>query len=141
MGNNLRHVYAFRLSDGDEQKLAWLLTRFHIESRRRKSSTFRCLVRELYGLLKGMDFQARMPARAAAQVEMAIEMQATDLDEEVDDYMESEGENPSGDPNYSRLRGQAIEELKMDGRCCDLMSVRAAVGELLIREKKKGFLP
>lgn len=133
MGNNLANVHAFRLSDEDEQKLTWLLTRFHISSMRRKSSTFRCLVRELYGLLMEMDLEARMPARAAAQVEMAPEHASEDDDEELSD-VEEPWENPDGAPDYSRLRVEAIEILRMKGKEFTMENVLAAIDRLRKRD-------
>ena len=142
MRNNLANVHAFRLSDDDEQKLTWLLTRFHLDSRRRKSSTFRCLVRELYGVLREIDLEKRFPhliARAAAQ-DLPSTVDDVDVDpgeeeRDVPDYCE-DYENPSGNADYRRLRPQAIEELKRAGMGFDLWSIRSAIGELLIRERK-----
>jgi len=142
MGNNLSHVHAFRLTDGDEEKLRSLLQKCHIAIKPEKSSAMRYLIRAVYGVLREMDFEARMHARAAAQVPEDLSSAGPGISDEDEDgqlnqYVEEPWENPKEDPDYSRLRFQAIEELSMNGRSCDLMSVRAAVGELILREKLK----
>jgi hypothetical protein len=77
-----------------------------------------------------------MPARAAAQREMAPEMQP-DPDGELDEYVEESWENSNGDPEYSRLRGEAMEILRNRGEIMDSDHVLAVIGELRLKELKR----
>ena len=138
VSNKLGHLYAFRLTDEDDEKLRWILEKFHLGSRKKKSGTFRYLVRELYDVLREMDFQSRMPVQAAAQVPEDLSStgpRGSDVDDEdLDPYVEEPWENPKEDPDYSRLRCQAIQQLRMNGGCVDLKAVWAAVEKLKKKE-------
>jgi len=141
---NKSYLHAFRLGDEEEQKLTWLLTRFHLESRRQKSGAIRCLVRELYGVLREIDLEKRFPhllARASTHASSAdektfdVKEEEEEGEKEVPEYCE-DYENPSGNADYRRLRPQAVEELKRAGMGFDLWSIRSAIGEILIRERR-----
>lgn len=139
MGNRLVHLHAFRLTDGDEEKLRTLLQKFHIASKAEKSSSMRYLIRAVYDVLREMDFQARLSVQAPAQVPEDLSPAGprgsdVDADEDLDPYVEEPWENPKEDPDYSRLRGPAIEQLRMNGGCVDLKAVWALVEKLKKKE-------
>lgn len=103
------------------------------------------MLRELHGVLREIDLEKRFPhllarasTHASTDLSLSVDVDADPAEEEKDapEYCE-DWENPTGNVDYRRLRPQAIEEMKKAGMGFDLWSIRSAIGELLIRERKE----
>jgi len=120
LSNKLSHLYSFRLTNADDQKLVWIMQRFHLDHRSEKSGALRALVEMLYDDFREREIAARLGAQgiqAAPHVvrDPVIPGPALEEDEELSPYVEDPAENPDQDPDYSRLRGEAMEILRMRG--------------------------
>lgn len=135
----LPHIYCFRLSDKDNEKYRNLLQRFHLDLRNENSLTFRLFIRALDADFRERHFDDfKQPhVQPVAQVERNIRNMDTDEEKELTAGLEEPWENERGDPDYSRLRDKAIDNLRIRGCYASLENVLKEIEVLKERQSRK----